>query len=741
MAVNGGRVQTPELSGPQSLRPTVTPVDTYAPPPKPDQNNDMERLAASLAGFSETISRFAHDPAAKKAQEDARLAEVNRFISSSTNDQLRQARAAGTVPYSSDPIAVAATDAALGQRAGQDFESRILTQFGPEGGQSLLDANGNPVDVDAFVSGQAKAFLENGGLPGTVHAQEKFRGATEGLVIKLRDMQRTQMQEYAGKRDDGLVTTGFGNVLRSGELAGLPPDQVAARVRTAYGELHQLTKRPWERLDDNLIGVLKSTLAAENGGTPQSARNVLAVLDAPRKSVDGGQDIGPLSANPRFANDVAALRADAKKVLGKDWETQQKAGLFNAASAALARGDGSFDAVQDVYVTNPFTGENKLISAKEQKDGTVVFQAQATRQHIAKQFNGQPAGVVNGQVFVAQAEQFIPNGLENPEWKGFLKSSLVDVGSTAALTDPAKQQRAKQAANLYEALRTRSPAYVENMLDPKERDFYETYHMLRKMGRGDQAALEGAGRVLDPESANGDQVKFEFQKVDSELGKLSGQGGERGFIFNRSAPVNMGIAREEVSRRAKLLIRTQGISAAAAIEAVGQDIQENVPAINGHLQFNRSPFLVKGKEPVVQRALAETFTQFKDAFAAQGITDPSGMSVRFENGVYRVVDANTGTPVFGPGAEPLRFTDRDLRALDKRMGADGNARILQERERDRVSREVLGETVFKDSPLKPVFDFITDPQREAKAKKAAGKVLNVPRDLKPSFPRLRRPDE
>ncbi|UJX45753.1 hypothetical protein [Xanthobacter sp. YC-JY1] len=678
-----GRVEVPDIGAPQSLRVPQVSGDTYAPPPRPAVNNDMERLAQALSGFSSTISQFAHDPRAKKAQEDARLAEVNRFIASSTNDQLRTARANGTVPYNSDPVAVAATDAVLGQRAGQDFENRLLTQYGPQGGQSLLDANGNPVDVDAFVSTQAKAYLDNGGLPGTVHALEKFRVSTEGTVAKLREMQRVQMQEYAGKRDDGIVTAGFGNVLRDGTLSGLPPDQVAARLRTAYGELQQVTKRPFDRLDDNLVGVLKTSVSSEHGATPQSARNVLAILDAPRKSVDGGQDIGPLSANPRFANDVSMIRSEAMKVLAKDYETQQKAGLFNAARDALQRGDGSFDAVQDVYIENPYTGERKLISAKEQKDGAVVFQAQNTRQSVAKQFNGQPAGVVNGQVFAAQAEQFVPAGIENPEWKGFLKSSLVDVGSAASLTDPAKQRRALQAASLYEALRTRSPAYVEGMLDPKERDFYETFHLLRKMGKPDEVAMAGAARVLEPESAGGEQVKFEFQRVDEATKKLVRESDYSwynpvGWFFDGKA-TNSGQVQSEIARRAKLLVRTQGISARDAITAVQTDISANVPVINRQIMFDRSPFLVKGKEPVFDRAFSDTFTQFKGALEAQGVTDPSGMSVRFENGVYRVIDATTGYPLFAGDGQPLRFTDKDLRALDKRMGVEKSEHILQNR--------------------------------------------------------------
>lgn len=673
-----GRVEVPDIGAPQSLRIPQVSGDTYAPPARPAINNDMERLAQALSGFSSTISQFAHDPRAKKAQEDARLAEVNRFIASSTNEELRKARVAGTVPYSSDPVAVAATDAVIGQQAGQDFGDRLLTQYGPQGGQSLLDANGNPVDVDTFVSTQAKAYLDNGGLPGTVHALEKFRVSTEGTVAKLREVQRVQMQDYAGKRDDGIVTAGFGNVLRDGALSGLPPDQVAARLRTAYGELQQVTKRPFDRLDDNLVGVLKTSVSSEHGATPQAARNVLAILDAPRKSVDGGQDIGPLSANPRFANDVSMIRSEAMKVLAKDYETQQKAGLFNAARDALQRGDGSFDAVQDVYIENPYTGERKLISAKEQKDGAVVFQAQNTRQSVAKQFNGQPAGVVNGQVFAAQAEQFVPAGIENPEWKGFLKSSLVDVGSAASLTAPAKQRRALQAASLYEALRTRSPAYVANMLDPRERDYYETFHLLRKMGMPDEVATAGAARVLQPDSANVSFNKDEHDKVRTELGTFAWGGGDRGWIFNRTPPKNLGTALSEIERRSKLLVKAQGLSAKDAIGRVAEDIRNTVPAINGQLMFDRSPFLEKEKEPVFDRAFEDTFAQHRDALIHQGIDDPSQMSVRFENGMYRVISPG-GYPLFAADAQPLRFTDKDLRALDKRMGIEKSEHILQNR--------------------------------------------------------------
>ncbi|MFG1420046.1 hypothetical protein V5F38_19975, partial [Xanthobacter sp. V0B-10] len=522
--------------------------------------------------------------------------------------------------------------------------------------------------------------------PGDLHGNEALYRSVEGTREMLLKRQQEQVAGFSAKRNGYVMSTGMRSIL-GGDIASMTPEQVGERMGAIYGEMKRLpgaANVKWNDLDDLAMGTLKTAMQAPNL-TPQQARNVLKVLDAPMKDGPG------LGANPRFADDVNQLRAKANETFGKEWETQQKDGLFKQAQEALARGDGSFDAVQDVVAKNPFTGNMKTFGAKEIKDSAVTAQAQAIRGRVRQQLQGQPPGAINGQVFAAQAEMFVPSGVDNPEWKGFLHSSIQAAGDTTSLTTPEGRQRMEQAVNLYEALRTRSPAYVNNLLDGKDRDFYETYHLLRKMGRTGQEAVEGAGRTLDPESANGDQVKVQYQKIDEEVGKLRDpqESWLKPWGWNGKI-ANLGSAQTEITRRAQLLVRTQGIGAKDAVAAAAASVQEDVPVINGQAQFNRSSFLTLGKEPVVQEALDQVYRQFPNELKAQGINGSSDLSVRFENDAYRIVNAANGVPLYSVNGGKLALTDRDLRATEKVMSLAANAQLLQEKQRIDAHNKSLG---------------------------------------------------
>ncbi|MFG1395866.1 hypothetical protein [Roseixanthobacter pseudopolyaromaticivorans] len=697
MATQRTRVEVGDLGAPQDLRVPNFGGDTFVQPERPVINNDLERLSQSLSGFSSALSGFARANAAtdKKALEDQAKEAATRFVAASTDKQLYDAVTTGQVPYASHPVAKAVVDSAMGTNIGNEFKANMTAQFGPGGSQSLLDANGNPLNIDEIVTGQVKGYLDR--IPqGSPHATTTFAGGVEGVKQFLLQQQQQQIAARNGQMRDTAITTGFRNVLQGADLAGLPPEKVSERVRTAYGELQGVTHATWAELDDKLVGTLKLSLA-DNAATPQNARNVIAILDAPRKDAATGQDLGPLAQNPRFAQDATVLRSEATKVLAKDAEVQVRSQMAEQARAAFERGDGSFDAIQDVPFVNPYTKQAKVIPAQEIKDAAVVQQSQLTRANVARQLNGQPANVVNSQVFVSQANQFIPNGVINPEWQGYLRSSVKAAADATSLTDPDKAARLKQSANLYEALRTRSPAYVDAMLTKEERGFYENYHLLRKMGQGDDFALAGAAKVLEPENQQDPGVMARYQEVQSKVDNFTKTGGFSTWVgtFGGTTTGNLGQMRSEIIRRVGLLSRTQGMSVDKAIEAVSTDIKENVPVINGQFQFNRSPFLVKGREGVVQRQLDDVFAQHAPDLKSQGITSSEDLSVSFEGGHYRVVRAADGLPVAVRGPTPfVTFTDRMLRSTQQRMETEGNQKIAEDGKSKKTVREIQIDTGF-----------------------------------------------
>lgn len=708
------RVETRDLTGPEPLDVSRVSGDTYAAPERPVQNDDVGRLAEALVSFSSGFAGMAHRNDAeerrrqaelKKQQEDAAKEQMAQYRATHSNAQLAQDYRDGKVPGASIPVVNGAYQGAIGMDVGQQFRSDLERDFGPEGGISLLNPDGTPINLDEFVAGRARGYMDR--IPtGTPHGAENFGKSVESTRTWLQGKQQEQMAARAKQERGTIVSTGFTNVLNGIDPAKDTPETISEKLRTARQELQGVAKATWDEMDDALVGVMKTQLQAQNV-TPATASKVIAALEAPRKDAVTGQALPPLSQTPRFANDVAMLRNTAKTVLGKEWEKKETDTRVRSAYDAINRGDGSFDLIADEERVNPVTGQPFKFDAGTIKDRAAVLAAQGTRDAVRKQFSGQPDSVVNGQVAMAQMEQFIPSGILNKEWQGALSSAVTSAANLPSLTDPAQMQRVQQAANLYVALRNRSPAYVEKLLGPKERDFYSTYFDLRKMGRSSQEAIEDAACAIDPTSADSDQVRSEYKLIAEKTKDLGSTFNANGW-FEWGRHVNLGVARTEIERRARLLVRTRGVSADLAIKVATDVIKDTVPAINGVIQFDRSPFLVKGKEPVVQKVLADAFAQHREAILAQGYRDPTELSVRFQNGAYRVISNVDGRGVFSADSRPLTFTDRDLRQTEKAMSVDQSAAALQQREQAATSREA-GLKLFEGTPAAPLFDLLTNP--------------------------------
>ncbi|MGQ3672297.1 hypothetical protein ACT6QG_07890 [Xanthobacter sp. TB0136] len=466
----------------------------------------------------------------------------------------------------------------------------------------------------------------------------------------------------------------------------------------------------------------------DGNSDPQTARNVLAVLNAPRVDPATGKALPSLSQDPRFKTDADLLRQQATTVLSKDWTKQQKEGLFRNAANAFAKGDGSFDAIQDFYVQNPFTGERALFKADEVKEGAITYTRQFTRNRVADQLKDQPQAVVNGQVFIEEANLFIPNGVVNTGWKSFLGSSVRDAADPTSLTAPAKLAKLGQAANLYEAIRSRSPASVGDYVSGKEKDFFEAFHLFRKDGMPVEQALSQASAILSPDAADDRQLVTQYQEIDSAVKSLRADGGARRWFSNpfsnSGTPYNLGLANTEITRRARNYLRAGGMSPEAAVKAAAEAVQKEVPGVNGVLQFNRSAFLTHENVPVAQQALSSVWTMNQDALKAQGVDGPEDLSLSFVGNSYRVIIGKTGAPVGGPGNRLLTLSDADLRAVKRGMAQEKNEEILRKREEAAKSRDA-GQKLFEGTLAAPVFNFLTDPQAGQKMGNFNRGVLDV----------------
>lgn len=712
------RVITRDLSGPEALQVSRNTGDTYAGAERPVIDNNMDRLAQSLSSFSGALNSFTRrnevdlkkQEAERRKQEEARIAEETaRYQASVTDTQLAQDVAGGNAPYQSHPIGAAAYQGAIGTNVGQRFVQNIQSTFGEGGTDSLINPDGTPKNIDELLTGQARGYLE--GVPqGTPHGAQAFlKTGVEPAKLWAQQEQKRQVAAFNARAQATTAGVGLRSVFTGVELDKLTPEQVGQRMTQGFQEIAQVTPgSTYDQLENTFVGSLKTTLSGGNSD-PQTARNVLSVLNAPRVDPATGKALPSLSQDPRFKTDVDLLRQQATGILSQDWSKQQKEGFFRTAANAFAKGDGSFDAIQDFYVQNPFTGERTLFKADEVKEGAITYTRQFTRSRVADQLKDQPPEVVNGQVFIEEANLFIPNGVVNTGWKSFLGSAIRDAADPTSLTDPAKLAKLGQAANLYEAIRSRSPSSVGDYVSGKEKDFFEAFHLFRKDGTPVEQALSQASAILSPDAADDRQLVTQYEKIDSAVKSLGADGGARGWFFNRGTPINLGLANTEITRRARNYLRAGGMSPEAAVKAAAEAVQKEVPGVNGVLQFNRSAFLTHENVPVAQQALSSVWTVNQDALRAQGVDGPEDLSLSFVGNSYRVIIATTGSPVGGVNNRLLTLSDADLRAVKRGMGQQKNDEILRKREEAAAQRKA-GQELRKGDLLAPVYDFVTDPQ-------------------------------
>src|SRR5687768_11040644 len=91
------RVELTDLPAPDRIRPQQRTIDTYAAPERPPKDDDAMRLAQALQGFSSVLAGFARQ--GTKPDQDPRVAEAYRVISSSQDPQMIQGLQQGTLPY------------------------------------------------------------------------------------------------------------------------------------------------------------------------------------------------------------------------------------------------------------------------------------------------------------------------------------------------------------------------------------------------------------------------------------------------------------------------------------------------------------------------------------------------------------------------------------------------------------------------------------------------------------------
>jgi hypothetical protein len=626
-----GRVQVNDLAKPEKL--TVAPVqsDTFAAPPQPQIDNNMERLASALGFFGNKVQSYLDDPTRKKALRDAQLAEWERWKAARTNTDQLDAIRQGKAPYWSDPFIgeVVRRDYGLleADKLSQDLDSERETGAAPKFGQPTFDP-------DAYVVQKAKPFLDR------VSQDPSSTIAFGDALEKVKEGYKAKHQEALGVTQtqaiENVAFTQLDNVVGKAIEDGVDAQSITTGLKKIYEELGPRVKGgsldlKYGRLDDILLEVLE-----KKARDPRYARVAMQMLEADRISADDKTSIGSLKQVARHSDKIAAIQNTAVKTLADEWETSTRATVRDRDVAALASNDGSFATIMDVNVPNEVDKSRslKINSTARREEAVQVFLEQT------KAKNGGKAN------FDAEFDVLLKNGVKHPEWVPFLQSTVLGLANTniSAGVGPDQLEPIIQAGQLYNKIADRNHTYItssETGVNKTAQEFFELYTTLtRYSGRTpEQAAIETA-RAFSSEANAQDPMIVQGRLHDIERAA-------KNLDFKDWWPgggaVNTGELSTRIIEIAKATARVEGISADDAIKNAEARLKASTALINGRAVVD--PGIQPGDEPWIQTILDEHYKRNPARLAELGMSSGSDLSLASgRNGQYLVVNARGGPP-------------------------------------------------------------------------------------------------
>jgi hypothetical protein len=673
-----GRVQVNDLQAPDRLQVAPVQSDTFAAPPQPVIDNNLENLSKALGFFGNAVQSHLNDPERKKALKDAQLAEWEKWKSARTSTEQLDAIRTGKAPYWSDPF--------IGEVVKRDYAGMEATKLSEDLDRDLQEGRvakfGQPTfDPDAFLVERAKSTVER------VGRDPASMAAFGDQLDKLRTNFRAKHQEALGVTQtqaiENVAYTQLDNVVTRAIEDGLDGNSITAGLKGIYKDLGPRVKGgsldiKYGRLDDILLEVMQKRVK-----DPRYARKVLEMLESERVGVDGQTPIGSLKTVARHSDKVASIQNVAVKVLADEYEDNTKAQVLQADVTALKNRDGAFSTIMDLNTPNKVDKSRTVkASSTERKDRAVQAFLEETR--IKNQ--GQPN-------FDEEFDVMLKNGVKHPEWVPFLQSAYVGIANTnvSAGPGPDQIQRIIQAGQLYGKIADRNYTYIsssETGVTRPAQEFYETFNVLtRQMGRTpEQAAIETARVFSSAQNAQDPMV------VQGRLRDIEDKAKSLDFS---SVPFAGGVnnAGEMVPRiidLAKVYSRVEGMDAETAIKAARDRIEQSAVNINGRAILD--PGIQRGDEEWVQGALDDAYKLNPNRFAELGMDDAKDMSLApFGNGKYLVINARGGPPPVVPvydkdgkliSARPMTISTADIQ---KRRSA-GEKKLKDEAVKDAVKQ-------------------------------------------------------
>lgn len=642
-----GRVQAPQLNGPEPLQVSPLPGDTYVRPEQPDTSNQMAGLVDGLSHFNTALQRYGTVglAAQRKQQQDDELAKANKLIAGHTNEQWLKAVADKQIPGFVTPMA----NLALGKFTGSNTMEALYAGLQNDIKTGKIDLLHPDTDIQKLLTERAKPYLENaqapwGGVPGA--SWEKgyatgFAGRMETYRDALLKQQTSLKQGVFEKNRDGYTEAAFDQAITTSQT----PEQAQERVRSSYPQFREAF--PWNsekgppnaQLDRLLMGRLK-----EFASSKDNVDKVDTILNTER-TADDGTKLPALSSNPLYAKDVQNLNDTIRKTrMGKlDDEIKVTAGA--AAQAALEKADGSFAHLTSETYTNPYVdGPDKIktVSAEDRKKFAVDNFLTQSKSQAATQ-NESP------QVrFEREWRVFEGNSIEHPEWKNTLESTARAATTTNDLTNPQERAKALAAARMYGAMTERNYSYVKHelKLDKNADDFYTVFGFATKeMGQPEDRALDLAASAIRSPQSEEDLAVRAVRRREIEA-KVKGNLNPEWYAILGGSADNQGALQKQVTDVAQVLTRVTGVTTDKAVDSAFDIVKKRTLLINGQAVPDTGYMPAQEMRPFVTQALDQVAKNYGSAI---GVSKGNELSVRpIGGGNFEVIDRNLMLPVYAP---------------------------------------------------------------------------------------------
>lgn len=630
------RVQVRDLDAPQRIQPAPIQSDTYAPPPKPIKDDNLEKLAASLGFFARNMNALA---ASQKDDEEKKLREQQLGAweawkaSRSNAEQLAGIRS-GDLPISiNGPLSQLIYKRhaqLLGERLGADLDAeRERTPWGRD-----------QFDPDAYVREKAQPYIEE------ASRDYRLMGYFGQQLTSIRQNADTFHKEQRGRIQTAYLETEGREAIKGAILRGIEEgknaEQIMAGLTAPKGLFHTIGPvKEGGSLDINYarLGELHMDVLDELAGDPRTAAVARDMIKVRRMKRDGSGTLPPYNSIETYRNKLTAIENKALTTLSSAWQDMARTNIREMNIRNLVEGKREWATISQVQERDPFLPHKELEYSPEaqRKDALIEW---LKRERAGK--TELPQAQIERELGIVMAA-----GEKHPEIGGVLEKAFQGaVTLQAGAPDGVDNiERGVEALRLYDTMADRNWQYAREHLSADARRFYDLARTLHLFGdRTPQQAVSEAIAVFSSTSNNADPKALARQRDRIEQAVANFKVDpwyQRWFNLRYANPADAENVREQLVPIVEALALAERQDLKELVEKAADHMAAKGVNING--RFVMDGFVKKGDEAIFQALLDKLWNDNKDYFEANGIPNARHLSVQpLTKGKYVVTKWNGG---------------------------------------------------------------------------------------------------